>query len=576
MHFSPFATGISISPSPTTGHVRAETRTERRTALLLTLLFACVAALGIAHHEMWRDELQAWMIARDSASVGELIRNLRYEGHPAAWHLLLFGLSRFSRDPVAMQGLHLLVATGVVFVLARFSPFSWRDKALIAFGYFFLYEYALISRGYALGVLALFGFLALYPQRKRSPIPLAAMLFVLANTSAYGLIIAMALGVVLLAEWVVEYRAFLSGGGWNARMTAGVALAASGMAVSLAQIIPRSDASFTGVALSPDQLGTRAARAMSRVWSAYVPIPDVLSPHWWNTNLLHTSISLAALSVVLSVLIVAAIAAMFASRPFVLFLFVLGTGGILAFTFGIYPGSLRHHGHLFVLFIACQWLARLPASPGKRHVLVRPFRGLHFDAPWARGLTTAVLLVHLAVAVFAYTQNLRRPFSVAGEAAAFLRETGLDRLPIAGSTAPPVSAVSGMLDTPIHYLDSGTTGTFLRWNQPGVTAADESAAIRRLGPFLDSVGPDAVAILTFCWERWEVASTEPKWHVSHRGSKARRGSTSTGSGGCRRERWWSPPGPAEPVRRTTISAWAIRPNRRAWALQHRAGTTAPK
>ena len=32
---------------------------------------------------MWRDELQAFMMARDSATVGDLLAKLRYDSHPA-------------------------------------------------------------------------------------------------------------------------------------------------------------------------------------------------------------------------------------------------------------------------------------------------------------------------------------------------------------------------------------------------------------------------------------------------------------------------------------------------------------
>jgi hypothetical protein len=78
---------------------------DRLWAALVTVIFFVVVALGMAHHEPWRDELQAWMIARDSGSLPELFQNIRYEGHPAGWHLLLFVLSRVTRNPAAMQNL---------------------------------------------------------------------------------------------------------------------------------------------------------------------------------------------------------------------------------------------------------------------------------------------------------------------------------------------------------------------------------------------------------------------------------------------------------------------------------------
>ena len=46
---------------------------------LVSILFNLVM---IFHHEAWRDEAQAWLIAKD-ASIFELFNNiLSYEGHP--------------------------------------------------------------------------------------------------------------------------------------------------------------------------------------------------------------------------------------------------------------------------------------------------------------------------------------------------------------------------------------------------------------------------------------------------------------------------------------------------------------
>jgi hypothetical protein len=51
-------------------------------ALLVTGAFAIVLLFGMAHHEMWRDELQAWMVAREAHSLGGLLNNMKYEGNP--------------------------------------------------------------------------------------------------------------------------------------------------------------------------------------------------------------------------------------------------------------------------------------------------------------------------------------------------------------------------------------------------------------------------------------------------------------------------------------------------------------
>src|SRR5512144_355628 len=91
-------------------------------AAVLTLAFALVAGLGAAWHEMWRDELRAWLIARDSATPLALLRNIRCEGHPALWYLLAWPITRLTHDPDAMKLVNLPVMAGAAFLTARFAP----------------------------------------------------------------------------------------------------------------------------------------------------------------------------------------------------------------------------------------------------------------------------------------------------------------------------------------------------------------------------------------------------------------------------------------------------------------------
>ena len=46
-------------------------------AALLVVIFLCVGFVNISSHEMWRDELQVWMTAKASTSVGDLLHNKR-------------------------------------------------------------------------------------------------------------------------------------------------------------------------------------------------------------------------------------------------------------------------------------------------------------------------------------------------------------------------------------------------------------------------------------------------------------------------------------------------------------------
>ena len=51
---------------------------------LLPFLVALQFSL-IIDHVPWRDELQAWLLVRDSHGLAGLFANPHYEGHPSLW-----------------------------------------------------------------------------------------------------------------------------------------------------------------------------------------------------------------------------------------------------------------------------------------------------------------------------------------------------------------------------------------------------------------------------------------------------------------------------------------------------------
>src|SRR4028118_1736800 len=153
-------------------------KNENKFVLFFSLIFFFLGLIAILNHSMWRDELNVWLITRDSHSVEELFYNIKYEGHPALWYLCLYLLNQFSSNPVTMQIFHLLISTGLIYIFIRFSPFSKLQKVLFAFGYLPFYEYLVISRNYALGILLIFAFCTLFPTRKKSYLSLSLILFI--------------------------------------------------------------------------------------------------------------------------------------------------------------------------------------------------------------------------------------------------------------------------------------------------------------------------------------------------------------------------------------------------------------
>ena len=135
---------------------------SQKFTFIIIILFSALLAIGMYFHEMWRDELQPWMTVRHCHSFSELLQNKKYDGHPILWYLFPYFASKFTGNPLAMQIIHLLIAGGTVYLVTNYSPFSRLQKLLFAFGYFALYEYAVIARDYAIGIFFLFLFLSFY------------------------------------------------------------------------------------------------------------------------------------------------------------------------------------------------------------------------------------------------------------------------------------------------------------------------------------------------------------------------------------------------------------------------------
>ncbi|MBI2212439.1 MAG: hypothetical protein HYU52_02240 [Acidobacteria bacterium] len=419
---------------------------ERSRLVVVILLFVAFAAAGTANHEMWRDEHHAWLLARDAASPVEVYRNLRWDMTPGFWHLLLWVVTRFTHDPASMQLLNLAFATAAAWIVLRFAPLELEQRALLVFGYYLGYEYAAISRVYALGTLFIFVLCAVWERRHARAILVGVLLTLLANTpSLYG-VIAAGFFLLLLA---LDLR-----GDAGARRGALVALAigGAGTIAALWQTLPSSDNPFAAgkatLAFEPERVG----RVIHFLASIFVPIPDASRYDWWNSNLV------TGRSVLLDALIAAAGIALVCwllwRRRDLLACWLLAVSGVL---FAAYQGGfvgMRHGGYVFILFIAALWIAsaqRKASSSSARQRLA----------------LTLLLAVGVVGGLTAWFRELSTEFSAAEKTARWMRASGLEGMPIAGADDFVVASLASLLDLDrIYYPQRGEWGTFVSWD-PG-------------------------------------------------------------------------------------------------------------
>jgi hypothetical protein len=427
-------------------------------SLALTAFYLVSSAIVISHHEMWRDELQAWLLARDSASVMALLQIMHYEGHPPLWHLLLRLLTYVTHSPSIMQVLHLLIAGVTVFLIAHCSPFSKTQKTLLAFGYFFFYEYAILSRNYALGVLLLCVFCVLFPYRHSRFIPISLSLVLLGWTSVHALIVTIAIAVTLLAEYFLRRNQLQRDENSKARpIWIGFTCIAVGIVTAVLQLKPPPDSGFF-----PEWFlkfdWSRIKITLTTLSHAFVPIPRI-ELHFWSSD---SYLLGYRLELILAVPLLLWIAIALFRKTFAFLVFLGSTMGLMLFFYVKHLGSLRHHGWLFMVFLAAVWIASY--SDDMR--LGEPWKHLwRLSEKSLSPVLTGILALHTVGGIIAASLDLQYEFSKARATAAFIRKHGLEDGPMVGDIDYSVSAVAGYLERPIYYPRGRRFGTFIIWNQ---------------------------------------------------------------------------------------------------------------
>jgi len=479
---------------------------------LLALAFTAVVACVIVRHEIWRDEMQAWLLARDSATPLELLRHIRYEGHPGLWHLMLWPLAQLSPNPAWMQVLHVALAGLAAWLVFRFSPFSWAVKILLVLGYFFAYEWAVIARNYAISVVLLFTVCALFEHRWKWFPAIAASLFLLCHTNIYALLLVLVLAVTLPIEFAVAYAGrYREAERCLGRFLAGMGLIVLGLFTGIMQTVPPSDSGFARE-WRWEWRQDAAGRLGEIVTRAYLPVP-VEQTGFWNSNRLldgpggkpplipqdrHFAWGLALLGVG---------SVFFLKRPWLMAPYWLGSLTLLAFYHVKYYGGLRHAGFLYLWFVVLLWMSfsYRPWTGQRRWIDVLP---AFWDRHRMKVLMPLLALQAWGTAV-AVKVDWKEPFSQAKAAADWLRMEYPDRTPFVflGDTSFAASPVVGYLELErIYYPDRADFGSYVIWDQQRLGHGGRPID-QQVEDLVKTTGKDAILIFNYAvgqrhgWEK---------------------------------------------------------------------------
>jgi hypothetical protein len=162
--------------------------------------YAALVAYGVAVHEPWWDEAQAWLLARDAPLQELLTRDLAYEGHPPLWYLILKVPAALHLPYQSMSIVAALIGALGVILLLRLRRVPILARLALPFAFSCAYQYTVVARSYVLIPPLLWGILSLYEERDRKIIPFTLLLVGLGEVSLYGFALSAGLAGLFLID----------------------------------------------------------------------------------------------------------------------------------------------------------------------------------------------------------------------------------------------------------------------------------------------------------------------------------------------------------------------------------------
>lgn len=368
-------------------------------------------------HRPWLDEYQALQIAMQSPDLTGLAANLRYEGHPPLWYLMLRLAGAVVPTAWVLPLVALPLALTIQLTILLRAPFTRLERLMIATSEFVLFEYGVLSRSLTLGVALLLLAFA-FRDRRWGWLPLA--LLPMADF-LYG-----ALSIILIFIQHRERRFWLPGFlAWGI-----VALLAAWSVRPAPDVVP---------AFSPGNLVFEAGTWLNRLSIMLLPVQVGDGRLAWNNPLPPGLASIAG-----PLFLVFAVRQLRADR-FGLALWAGFAALTLGFSLLCYPLAIRHLSLVALLLILLRWRA---AEQG-----VIPDAAFRW---WLAGLAACGLL-NAGVA-------LSQPFDTAPEAAAAIQQLGIADAHWVSFPDSQGQGISALLGTKFDRLGRDCAQDFIRWN----------------------------------------------------------------------------------------------------------------
>lgn len=439
---------------------------------VMTAIYSVSLAAVTWRHEMWRDELQAWLIARDSLSISDLFHNLHYEGHPALWYLLLYLPAHLSWNPVSMQVINFLLAVINAWLILSARELPWYFRTLLVFGFFSFFMYGVAARSYMLSLVLLSAASRCLLGRSKHPILALAFLALAINTHVFA--------IPLVAILYLSLFCFGTGNSWKdlvtpfrkAKFWATSLILLLSVAVAYLTVRPPPDLRSAYTDGSNVSFLNSFLSSTGGSWVAFVPIPRSYMPKRW-VNLFapdHPTLLAALISIILLLLLTASFRS---ARSRFIF---LGSAilHLIAFAITVRSPQPWHYGYMFVAFM----LALLCDSYSETSNEAKAWLPRRFSV----ALILTILVFQSIAGLGVSAKDLSGPFSEAKETSEWLQRSGYSGNPLIIDPDTVGPALLGYMERQSAYYPAcGCFGSFVKfkadWNSSREISAQDLNSI---------------------------------------------------------------------------------------------------
>ena len=313
--------------------------------LILLVSWSLVAVFLIFHHAMWRDEVRNFMLAIGTTSRLHLLGN----PHP----FLTYKIEQFfywiTESYCVLPISSFFISFLTVLIIIFLSPFNFKIKIMMAFGYPLLYEYTVMCRNYGMSALLMLALPLVMNNKKYKYILSGPILFFLANTNVHSSLIVLAFSCLWpLNAW------YQNGKKWtdDTRKTVmNSMLGILGFCVCFGTIYPTR---YDLAAVRPIKLAFNHDFYFFQHLTFY-DFKDYIFSYLGHGPL---SKSVYKILSIISYLSIALSTLMLWGDVFLFSVAILVMVGLSAFFYVVYPGEYRHQALWIMLVFALAWMKK--------------------------------------------------------------------------------------------------------------------------------------------------------------------------------------------------------------------------